>query len=137
MIACVVFFFKQKTAYEMRISDWSSDVCSSDLIGVDAGDIATLDCDAGHPPGLHVVEELRIGDVRARAPAHIALKEVEQSKQQQDDDDPERCVPAEIHGEYSLQASGQASRRQGAGRPRPFGQPHLAARPMKIISRVI
>src|SRR3546814_10600145 len=26
-----VFFFKQKTAYEMRISDWSSDVCSSDL----------------------------------------------------------------------------------------------------------
>src|SRR3546814_10447666 len=27
-----VFFFKQKTAYEMRISDWSSDVCSSDLI---------------------------------------------------------------------------------------------------------
>src|SRR3546814_4534705 len=31
MIACVFFFFKQKTAYEMRISDWSSDVCSSDL----------------------------------------------------------------------------------------------------------
>src|SRR3546814_9939303 len=29
----VVFFFKQKTAYEMRISDWSSYVCSSDLIG--------------------------------------------------------------------------------------------------------
>src|SRR3546814_13953687 len=29
---CGVFFFKQKTAYEMRISDWSSDVCSSDLI---------------------------------------------------------------------------------------------------------
>src|SRR3546814_3680013 len=27
-----VFFFKQKTAYEMRISDWSSDVCSSDLV---------------------------------------------------------------------------------------------------------
>src|SRR3546814_11930130 len=30
-IVCNVFFFKQKTAYEMRISDWSSDVCSSDL----------------------------------------------------------------------------------------------------------
>src|SRR3546814_8171456 len=28
---CSFFFFKQKTAYEMRISDWSSDVCSSDL----------------------------------------------------------------------------------------------------------
>src|SRR3546814_9707683 len=40
----IVFFFKQKTAYEMRISDWSSDVCSSDLAdrpwaraGTDAG----------------------------------------------------------------------------------------------------
>src|SRR3546814_4958163 len=31
MIVCF-FFFKQKTAYEMRISDWSSDVCSSDLV---------------------------------------------------------------------------------------------------------
>src|SRR3546814_10298972 len=32
----VFFFFKQKTAYEMRISDWSSDVCSSDLRRYDA-----------------------------------------------------------------------------------------------------
>src|SRR3546814_19376212 len=31
-----VFFFKQKTAYELRISDWSSDVCSSDLPPLDA-----------------------------------------------------------------------------------------------------
>src|SRR3546814_5927228 len=33
-VMCVsfFFFFKQKTAYEMRISDWSSDVCSSDLL---------------------------------------------------------------------------------------------------------
>src|SRR3546814_6933756 len=33
---CYFFFFKQKTAYEMRISDWSSDVCSSDLFSVPA-----------------------------------------------------------------------------------------------------
>src|SRR3546814_8679773 len=35
ILCCLVFFFffKQKTAYEMRISDWSSDVCSSDLSG--------------------------------------------------------------------------------------------------------
>src|SRR3546814_4378786 len=34
MYVCLCFlFFKQKTAYEMRISDWSSDVCSSDLAG--------------------------------------------------------------------------------------------------------
>src|SRR3546814_4263345 len=32
MLRLFFFFFKQKTAYEMRISDWSSDVCSSDLM---------------------------------------------------------------------------------------------------------
>src|SRR3546814_4382319 len=32
MFLVCFFFFKQKTAYEMRISDWSSDVCSSDLV---------------------------------------------------------------------------------------------------------
>src|SRR3546814_15546336 len=51
MLECVLFFFfKQKTAYEMRISDWSSDVCSSDLQGKDhvevtqaiPGDIAAV-----------------------------------------------------------------------------------------------
>src|SRR3546814_7568749 len=31
LLVCCFFFFKQKTAYDMRISDWSSDVCSSDL----------------------------------------------------------------------------------------------------------
>src|SRR3546814_20880952 len=36
-----MFFFKQKTAYELRISDWSSDVCSSDLDYVDHPDFAT------------------------------------------------------------------------------------------------
>src|SRR3546814_1756819 len=41
-----LFFFKQKTAYEMRISDWSSDVCSSDLLSVmeGAGADYTLVC---------------------------------------------------------------------------------------------
>src|SRR3546814_4708623 len=32
LLVFCLFFFKQKTAYEMRISDWSSDVCSSDLL---------------------------------------------------------------------------------------------------------
>src|SRR3546814_12154821 len=35
-MSMLFFFFKQKTAYEMRISDWSSDVCSSDLEAVEA-----------------------------------------------------------------------------------------------------
>src|SRR3546814_2427346 len=35
VFVCIFFFFKQKTAYELRISDWSSDVCSSDLAVVE------------------------------------------------------------------------------------------------------
>src|SRR3546814_6253425 len=42
----VVVFFKQKTAYELRISDWSSDVCSSDL-GSQVGPLAAHGVDAG------------------------------------------------------------------------------------------
>src|SRR3546814_2675283 len=42
----LVFFVKQKTAYEMRISDWSSDVCSSDLLA------AAGACALGPPCGL-------------------------------------------------------------------------------------
>src|SRR3546814_3928219 len=39
----LIFFFKQKTAYEMRISDWSSDVCSSDLpVALDEGLVPLL-----------------------------------------------------------------------------------------------
>src|SRR3546814_20806161 len=49
----VFFFFKQKTAYDMRISDWSSDVCSSDL---DEAEIVTL---AVHP------RQQRLGVARA------------------------------------------------------------------------
>src|SRR3546814_2339606 len=55
---CLVlfFFFKQKTAYEMRISDWSSDVCSSDLVDRLAGvllQVQALDADLA---GLAVLE---------------------------------------------------------------------------------
>src|SRR3546814_1835729 len=56
MYTCVFFFFKQKTAYEMRISDWSSDVCSSDLdrVVVHAGqwDLEDPWVTAGNDPGL-------------------------------------------------------------------------------------
>src|SRR3546814_2194739 len=46
-----VFFFKQKTAYEMRISDWSSDVCSSDLVsaGRQRGHCMGHSLEGGHP----------------------------------------------------------------------------------------
>src|SRR3546814_10514040 len=41
---CIFFFFKQKTAYEVRISDWSSDVCSSDLHEIGSAGAAPRDC---------------------------------------------------------------------------------------------
>src|SRR3546814_4666090 len=48
-VVCILFFlFKQKTAYEMRISDWSSDVCSSDLTRSHAPDNPRRK-EAGHP----------------------------------------------------------------------------------------
>src|SRR3546814_3887231 len=43
------FFFKQKTAYELRISDWSSDVCSSDLSGVPQGRRRAFGWHKSHP----------------------------------------------------------------------------------------
>src|SRR3546814_5789700 len=54
---CIFFFFKQKTAYEMRISDWSSDVCSSDLLVVERRRLAAelhrgIDLDLDAPVGL-------------------------------------------------------------------------------------
>src|SRR3546814_959485 len=57
----LIFFFKQKTAYELRISDWSSDVCSSDL-SIDlnapgARDLALRLCDEADI----VVENFRAG----------------------------------------------------------------------------
>src|SRR3546814_4328756 len=45
LIFLVFLFFKQKTAYEMRISDWSSDVCSSDLVDIDAPALALRSSD--------------------------------------------------------------------------------------------
>src|SRR3546814_5441887 len=54
-----VFFLKQKTAYEMRISDWSSDVCSSDLVTVLIENVTGLE---GHlRQFLDVIET--VGDI--------------------------------------------------------------------------
>src|SRR3546814_1727796 len=49
VVFVIVFFFKQKTAYEMRISDWSSDVCSSDLkeMPIDVSNVAIWNAKTG------------------------------------------------------------------------------------------
>src|SRR3546814_1626381 len=67
------FFFKQKTAYEMRISDWSSDVCSSDLA---AGGVAAVERALRTAQDLDPVdiEEYRTPAGRA---AHIEIVDIE------------------------------------------------------------
>src|SRR3546814_10416576 len=56
------FFFKQKTAYEMRISDWSSDVCSSDLDNQPYGLVEYAQLDALFPEG-HPYRHSTIGSM--------------------------------------------------------------------------
>src|SRR3546814_899662 len=56
MYVLCFFFFKQKTAYEMRISDWSSDVCSSDLLDSDR-EAATVLADELFPARGHAAME--------------------------------------------------------------------------------
>src|SRR3546814_781850 len=70
----MVFFFKQKTAYEMRISDWSSDVCSSDLC-VDPCEPERSGIDFGHRhrgPGKKAADHNR-PDARTAANVHDPL----------------------------------------------------------------
>src|SRR3546814_16800827 len=57
----IVFFFKQKTAYEMRISDWSSDVCSSDLAFV-AQIVGHAVLAGAAAQGLDQIGNLQIGE---------------------------------------------------------------------------
>src|SRR3546814_8814120 len=72
-----VFFFKQKTAYEMRISDWSSDVCSSDLAGRhllglvdDLADLQNIE-----RPGFKAArDEIDLGDLARRAVGLLGMK---------------------------------------------------------------
>src|SRR3546814_823053 len=58
LVVYAVFFFKQKTAYEMRISDWSSDVCSSDL----ALAIRRAEGDDDPQRGIQASQPLKHGD---------------------------------------------------------------------------
>src|SRR3546814_1260001 len=63
------FFFKQKTAYEMRISDWSSDVCSSDLRKSEKHRAHGVGCDdGGRHPGAR---QCRIERPRPDARRHL------------------------------------------------------------------
>src|SRR3546814_10683958 len=77
MSLLIIFFFKQKTAYEMRISDWSSDVCSSDLFrSLLAGDAFAAQQVA---LGASIADELRPDDraaiARRQADMHMRIRD--------------------------------------------------------------
>src|SRR3546814_10621083 len=65
------FFFKQKTAYEMRISDWSSDVCSSDLGVVDGYRCAGLFRQTGEYRDVHYAHQRIAGRLDQHQRGHI------------------------------------------------------------------
>src|SRR3546814_6003488 len=67
------FFFKQRTAYEMRISDWSSDVCSSDLRGRQPREGGEL---VHHPADIADLAHDRIGAHRKRLRIALDLLEI-------------------------------------------------------------
>src|SRR3546814_10328626 len=66
-----LFFFKQKTAYEMRISDWSSDVCSSDLEAVRDGKASAM-ISAGNTGATMASALLRMGRIKGVSRPAIA-----------------------------------------------------------------
>src|SRR3546814_16542041 len=71
------FFFKQKTAYDMSISDWSSDVCSSDLIHGELDDRDVHHPDQGEDGGGAIAALAVLEDVQQR---HVAQIEEEQDE---------------------------------------------------------
>src|SRR3546814_3591626 len=82
----VFFFFKQKTAYEMRISDWSSDVCSSDLIALDDSAVIRRSPEVEHERAVAIYDLLEdnffrpLGDYSG--PYHLRLSIAETRLQQ-------------------------------------------------------
>src|SRR3546814_5943278 len=73
VMSALFFFFKQKTAYEMRISDWSSDVCSSDLAAAAAAPILL---NIAMMTGILLVSDTQIVSARALAVA-VAVRSEE------------------------------------------------------------
>src|SRR3546814_3873058 len=77
MTLLMVFFFKQKTAYEMRMSDWSSDVCSSDLEDREpARGVADLGREIGEPPDLRGIERLVAEPFEEACDRRLVLAEI-------------------------------------------------------------
>src|SRR3546814_3365488 len=70
VVSLCLFFFKQKTAYEMRISDWSSDVCSSDLSGGEGAEVGGAG-EAGQAAILELGVVEHVGEQRQELAARL------------------------------------------------------------------
>src|SRR3546814_3446473 len=90
---CLFFFFKQKTAYEMRISDWSSDVCSSDLGGVAV---------APRAPGFLIIALDRLRQAGMGDEADVGLVDPHAEGNRRGDDPVLRRDEVVLHGRAPL-----------------------------------
>src|SRR3546814_10487511 len=98
MFSVFFFFFKQKTAYEMRISDWSSDVCSSDLTG-----------------GYSLYEAKRQRHDNAHPfPSSVDVEHFAAARRPQHDPDDQAEIPHPLLGFYGVKI-GRASCRERVG----------------------
>src|SRR3546814_13589212 len=101
----VFLFFKQKTAYEMRISDWSSDVCSSDLRGCGRGGA-----------GKHLIAPLqRIRHGRGRPAAKSGEDEHDGRATGDEEDKPARTKP--LHRPGCRKRTGRRAQRVDQDQP--------------------
>src|SRR3546814_5880741 len=115
----VMFFFKQKTAYDVRISDWSSDVCSSDLTEL-PGFFRIHSCG-----GLIEEQKLRLPRQRARQ-LHALLNAIRQAT----DDGIDMRQKAQLFDELPGFLVCRAARATGTGQAQKFRN-HVAAKARK------
>src|SRR3546814_5648860 len=97
---CVLFCVKQKTAYELRVSDWSSDVCSSDLtFAEECADAFGFSREAQDAYALESLRRAHVAISEGRCAEEIVALKVTQGKQQRqirDDEQPPKAMPEKI-----------------------------------------
>src|SRR3546814_20482722 len=97
-LICCCFFFKHKTAYEMRISDWSSDVCSSDLLAA----FARIAVEPEPQDQKQDAEGARIDEGFAPVEAEYAHAQGDRGRGQDDADRRRAVDPADRIGAFLL-----------------------------------
>src|SRR3546814_11247329 len=110
MVVLLFFFFKQKTAYEMRISDWSSDVCSSDLQAPRADGQQRREIDGEEQPGEEAVAAGDQVDEADRTRDEHAAGE-DRGADQRPRPDPQRRMPAALDRARTTRVDRMASPR--------------------------